>query len=66
MSPMKNCLKLMNGRSMNGTIINHMLYYVDDICTISLSLAGLQQLLNICSSYVKSRKKLKKIVKFDS
>ena len=33
--------------SMNGTIINHMLY-ADDICIISLSSAGLQQLLNIC------------------
>ena len=32
---------------MNGTIIIHMLY-TDDICIISLSSAGLQQLLNIC------------------
>ena len=38
------------GGSMNGTIINHMLY-ADDICIISLSSAGLQQLLNICSGY---------------
>ena len=38
------------GRSMNGTNLNHMLY-VDDICIISLSSTGLQQLLNICSSY---------------
>ena len=38
------------GGSMNGTIINHMLY-ADDICIISLSSAGLQQLLNICNSY---------------
>ena len=36
------------GRSMNGIIINHMLY-ADDICIISLSSVGLQQLLNICS-----------------
>ena len=38
------------GGSMNGTVINHMLYS-DDICIISLSSAGLQQLLNICSGY---------------
>ena len=38
------------GVSINGTIINHMLY-ADDICIISLSSAGLQQLLNICSGY---------------
>ena len=38
------------GGSMNGTIIYHMLY-ADDICIISLSSAGLQQLLNICSGY---------------
>ena len=36
------------GGSMNGTVISHMLY-ADDICIISLSSAGLQQLLNICS-----------------
>ena len=38
------------GGSMNGTIINHMLY-ADDICIISLCSAGLQQLLNMCSGY---------------
>ena len=38
------------GGSMNCIIINHMLY-ADDICIISLSSAGLQQLLNICSGY---------------
>ena len=38
------------GGSMNSTIINHMLY-ADDICIISLSSAGLQQLLNICIGY---------------
>ena len=32
------------GRNMGGTIINHMLY-VDDICIVSLSSSGLQQLL---------------------
>ena len=36
--------------SMNGTIMNHMLY-ADDICIISLFSAGLQQLLNICSGH---------------
>ena len=38
------------GGSMNGTTINYLLY-ADDICIISLSPAGLQQLLNICSGY---------------
>ena len=38
------------GGSMNGTIINPMLY-TNDICIISLSSAGLHQLLNICSGY---------------
>ena len=35
---------------MGGTIINHMLY-ADDICIVSLSSSGLQQLLNICHDY---------------
>ena len=35
---------------MGGTIINHMLY-ADDICIVSLSSSGLQQLLNICNDY---------------
>ena len=41
---------------MNVTIINHM-FYVDNIhvCIISLSSAGLQQLLNICSGYSELR-----------
>ena len=40
------------GGSMNGTIINHVLY-ADAICIISLSSAGLEQLLNIflCKTY---------------
>ena len=39
------------GGNMGGIIINHMLY-ADDICIVSLSSSGLQQLLNICiSSY---------------
>ena len=38
------------GGSLNGTVLNHMLY-ADDLCNISLSSAGLQlQLLNICST----------------
>ena len=40
------------GGSMNGTFVNHMLY-ADDICIISLSSSGLQQLLNICDDYCK-------------
>ena len=48
---LSECLNKPNvGGSMNGTIINHMLY-AEDICIISLSLAGLQQFLNICSGY---------------
>ena len=38
------------GGNMVGTIINHMLY-ADDICIVSLSSSGLQQLLNICNDY---------------
>ena len=38
------------GGSMNDTIINHMLY-ANDMCIISLSLACLQHLLNICTGY---------------
>ena len=38
------------GGNMGGTIINHMLY-ADDICIVSLSSSGLQQLLNICHDY---------------
>ena len=38
------------GGSMKGAIINHMLYD-GDICIISLSLAGSQQLLYTCSGY---------------
>ena len=33
---------------MGDTIINHTLY-ADDICIVSLSSSGLQQLLNICN-----------------
>ena len=38
------------GGNMGGTIINHMLY-ADDICIVSLSPLGLQQLLNIRNDY---------------
>ena len=38
------------GENMGGTIINHMLY-ADDICIVSLSSSGLQQLLIICHNY---------------
>ena len=38
------------GGNMGGTIINHMLY-ADDICIVSLSSSGLQQLLKICNDY---------------
>ena len=38
------------GGNMGGTIISHMLY-ADDICIVSLSSSGLQQLLNICHDY---------------
>ena len=40
------------GVSMNDTIINHMVY-ADDMCIISLSSAGLQQLLKLCNGYSK-------------
>ena len=36
--------------NMGSTIINHMLY-ADNICIVSLSSSGLQQLLNICHDY---------------
>ena len=38
------------GASIGGKIINHMMY-ADDICVLSLSSAGLQQLLDICNEY---------------
>ena len=39
------------GGSMNGTVINHM-SYADDICIISLSSAGLQQLIYVVATSV--------------
>ena len=38
------------GGSIGGKRINHMLY-ADDLCNVSLSSAGLQQLLSICDQY---------------
>ena len=38
------------GGSIDGNRINHMLY-TDDLCIISLSSAGIQQLLSICDQY---------------
>ena len=35
------------GGSIGGKRINHMLY-ANDLCTVSLSSAGLQQLLSVC------------------
>ena len=38
------------GRVIGGHLINH-LYYADDLCLISLSSAGMQELLDMCSTY---------------
>ena len=38
------------GGSIGGKRINHMVY-ADDLCIVSLSSAGLQQLLAICDQY---------------
>ena len=43
-----NCSNI--GRRIGGEIVNH-LSYADDLCLICLSLAGMQQLLNVCSKY---------------
>ena len=39
--------------SLGGKRINHLLY-ADDLCIVSLSSAGLQQLLSICDQYCAS------------
>ena len=39
--------------SLGGKRINHLLY-ADDLCIVSLSSAGLQQLLSICDEYCAS------------
>ena len=41
------------GGSLDGKRINHLLY-ADDLCIVSLSSAGLQQLLPICDQYCAS------------
>ena len=41
------------GGSLGGKRINHLLY-ADDLCIVSLSSAGLQQLLSICDQYCAS------------
>ena len=38
------------GGPIGGQVLNH-LCYADDICLISISLAGMQKLLNVCHSY---------------
>ena len=38
------------GRRIGGEIVNH-LRYADDLCLICISSAGMQKLLNVCSSY---------------
>ena len=38
------------GDSLGGKLINYLLY-ADDLCVVSLSSAGLQQLLSICDQY---------------
>ena len=40
------------GGDIGGVLVNHFCY-ADDICLISLSSAGMQQLLNICDTYAK-------------
>ena len=37
-------------RHIGGQLFNH-LCYADDMCLISISLAGMQELLNVCHSY---------------
>ena len=39
------------GGSIDGKRINHNMLYADDLCSVSLSSAGLQQLLSICDQY---------------
>ena len=38
------------GGNIGGHLINH-LCYADDLCLVSLSSAGMQKLLDMCSSY---------------
>ena len=41
---------LLNSSKIGHTFLNH-LCYADDLCLISLSSAGMQKLLNLCSKY---------------
>ena len=48
------CLRLndiLKKSSIGGKRINHIMLYADDLCIVSLSSAGLQQLLSICDQY---------------
>ena len=38
------------GGQISGQLLNH-LCYADDMCLISISSAGMQELLNVCHSY---------------
>ena len=38
------------GGQIGGQLLNH-LCYADDVCLISISSAGMQDLLNVCHSY---------------
>ena len=51
LSDISNKFKI--GGSVGGKRINHFLY-ADDLCIVSLSSAGLQQLLPICDQYCAS------------
>ena len=39
------------GGQIGGQLLNH-LCYADDMCLISISSAGMQELLNVCHSYI--------------
>ena len=52
------------GEILGGVLVNH-LCYADDICLISLSSAGMQQLGNICDIYAKEYDLLCNGSKFD-
>ena len=47
---MDNLTILLNPSNIGDQLINH-LCYADDLCLISLSSAGMQQLLHICNQY---------------
>ena len=41
---------VLNDTAIGGQLLNH-LYYADDMCLISISSSGMQQLLNFCDSF---------------